>query len=77
MAPIVKNVVSALLLLFLGFHSHAQVKSHVEKDDSSRMQMLGSQSHIIGEIQAIRIADSVKMAKLEREIKDHFWRDRC
>jgi len=70
MALIVKTVVFALLLFFLGLHSHAQVKIHFAKDDSSRMQMLGSQSQIIGEIQAIRIADSVKMASLERQIMD-------
>ena len=49
---------------------NAQGKTHMAKDDSSRMQMLGSQSQIIGEIQAIRIADSVKMATLEREIRE-------
>jgi len=70
MTVIVKTLFTALLMMLLGLNSHAQVKSHVEKDDSSRIQMLGSQSQIIGEIQAIRIADSVKMAALEREIKD-------
>jgi small-conductance mechanosensitive channel len=70
MTRIVKTLVSALLIMFLGLHLHAQEKSHVERDDSSRMQMLGSQSQIIGEIQAIRIADSVKMATLEREIRE-------
>ena len=70
MTRIVKTVVSALFLFFLGLHSHAQVKIPIAKDDSSRMQMLGSQSQIIGEIQAIRIADSIKMAALERQIMD-------
>ncbi len=70
MTLIVKTVVTTLLMIFWGLHSNAQVKMHVEKDGSSRMQMLGSQSQIIGEIQAIRIADSIKMAALERQIKD-------
>jgi len=70
MTLIVKKVVSVFLMLLLGFHSNAQVKSPVSKDDSSRMQMLGSQSRIIGEIQAIRIADSVKISSLERQITD-------
>jgi len=70
MTLFVKTVVSALFMIFLGLHSHAQVKKHIAKDDSSRMQLLGSQSKIIGEIQAIRIADSVKIAALERQIMD-------
>ena len=59
-----------LLLALSGIQVNAQNKRHEDSHDSSRMQMLGSQSHIIGEIQAIRIADSVKMAALEREIRD-------
>lgn len=56
------------LLGFPWVPANAQVTEHLAKDDSSRIQMLGTQSQIIGEIQAIRISDSVKMAVLEREI---------
>jgi len=67
------RLILAIISLLLGLSftpSSAQVKPPTAKDDSTRMQMLNSQSHIIGEIQSIRIADSVKMATLEREIKD-------
>ena len=63
-------VASALCFLLMGQQSNAQVKSSVTKADSSRIQMLGSQSQIIGEVQAIRFADSIKIAFLERQIMD-------
>jgi len=66
----VRNVVYAIFILLFGLQSNAQVNTHIENDDSSRMQMLSSQSQIIREIQAIRIADSVKIAGLRREIKE-------
>jgi len=70
MKKIFSIIAISVLLGLTSIPAGAQVKKQTVKDDSSRMQRLGSQSHIIGEIQAIRIADSVKMAALEREIKD-------
>ena len=63
-----------LLVFFLVLHSglsgKAQADHHLVTDDSSRIELLNTQSKLIGEFQGQRLADSIRMSNLEQQLKD-------
>lgn len=58
------------IVALFGTNSIAQTTKPSENKDSVRLEILGNQTHLIEEYTALRASDSLKMASLEKQIRE-------